>query len=1297
MDLNSHFGPLILAPSQPKNHIFEIDPSLLTSSSDLTTNASHTESKESVKATSNTSETQSTRFTYKDASKMRQKITKKSAEPGSLDFFTRKPVNNTVISSPPAIASPNDTPNIIFPDGQNSNSKESLVKQPSHDAFSLLLNTKTEKASVVSAYRKSKKKAKTIEKPKKSVLKSTETISHDQSEHLADELLVQSEKAEKDIFTSINQTENSDASASPSHNFMVSLEVTPEKLKETEKTHKKESPHNQFIVSLKVTPEKLKSVEPQTARKAPVTNSENSLGATLSESFIITLKLKNSELRDPKLAALNTAAPKPEISEKQVPPLLSIKQNAEDHVKAPKKKSKASTKSVSKKTSLNSFLGIAPQPAITVSDVPDTLPDQSSFIEEKQANNGTAETSEKLKKMVILKLPKEKLADFDFGNSVTKSSKQQNAKKKPVHPFFLQQKKKKSENSKISSFSTPSKNQASPLTNRVLVKGIKSLSTQPKPRYIQPEVWPSPGQLHVRGNVSYLDPLYKALQLSPIIPLLEAIKSKKKGKELVIPPEKSILNLMFGSLRALHEQKKSLKIQNSLKFVPPNIRIPFQQALTSRVIREIIDDEIVDPVSRDVLAPLFDKACYYISQFESHSYETQCWADKYKPTIAASVITSRYQAVSIRDWISNRIDYLKTIKPARQSKRKKRTKKTPRQSALNNNLDGFIVDDDEIEYADPDEYTDMSFDDSMDQTESAMSFIESSSNSNVFANDAIPATSDLLIVHGPHGSGKSSAVYAACQELGVYVFESNPGERRSGKYIMEKLGGMAKSHLVHKQKGMFSGGEPLGFFSAQKSNNFFEDDETSPSPSFNQQQTNHQHSVILLDEADILFDDDSSFWPAMEKFLESVQRPVIITCNDISRIPPSIVLKFSVGFLELSPANLDLQKNALWMIGLCEGHLLDSHSLQDLVLANKFDFRKSLNHLQFWCQMALGDRFSAVNWLMATSDTAKEMKLRQLEDDELNTDEEITRFISNGTFIGVTQDYSNNSIDIDYLSRNKLEIDTLNVPDIKYLEDQLDSLSFDLKTQDPNISISSWANIYDAFSCADVMKSQTNSQLAPELIIKNLKELSEDEELPLPPDYVFGDYYFGSGNSIPGISKPLPFEKQLHGDVIRQAIATAQAAAPGDSNNSIQMVPATSTIAISNPSEHFRLVLDGLNSLGYNSIDCHSSQVVATEVSPYVRLLAQDDIKREELLNSIAPASQSHNYYDDELYYQNPGSSDTEPSGSQSRTRTTMRAAYASLGQSAAEAMSYNKRYLPNNINLQTIVNSAPHSWSNYL
>ncbi|KAG8820529.1 hypothetical protein FRC17_010129 [Serendipita sp. 399] len=79
----------------------------------------------------------------------------------------------------------------------------------------------------------------------------------------------------------------------------------------------------------------------------------------------------------------------------------------------------------------------------------------------------------------------------------------------------------------------------------------------------------------------------------------------------------------------------------------------------------------------------------------------------------------------------------------------------------------------------------------------------------------------------------------------------------------------------------------------------------------------HQ-SLILVEEADIMFQSDVNFWPTLVSFIRSSRRPVIITCNGlipIEDLPLQAILEFQECSNELAVSYLQA-------IGIHEGHYI---------------------------------------------------------------------------------------------------------------------------------------------------------------------------------------------------------------------------------------------------------------------------------------------------------------------------------------------------------------------------------------
>ena len=53
----------------------------------------------------------------------------------------------------------------------------------------------------------------------------------------------------------------------------------------------------------------------------------------------------------------------------------------------------------------------------------------------------------------------------------------------------------------------------------------------------------------------------------------------------------------------------------------------------------------------------------------------------------------------------------------------------------------------------------------------------------------------------------------------------------------------------------------------------------NPRLSMSLSQLTFRQSLILLEEVDILFKEDTNFWPSLVTFIKSSRRPVVLTCN----------------------------------------------------------------------------------------------------------------------------------------------------------------------------------------------------------------------------------------------------------------------------------------------------------------------------------------------------------------------------------------------------------------------------------
>ncbi|KAH9892825.1 hypothetical protein C8Q73DRAFT_791823 [Cubamyces lactineus] len=196
---------------------------------------------------------------------------------------------------------------------------------------------------------------------------------------------------------------------------------------------------------------------------------------------------------------------------------------------------------------------------------------------------------------------------------------------------------------------------------------------------------------------------------------------------------------------------------------------------------------------------------------------------------------------------------------------------------------------------------------------------------------------NTILLCGPHGCGKTAAVYACAEELGWDVFEVYPGiGERSGAALNRLIGEVGKNHLVRQTQQQPKVDPPSK--PARSKANFFtkrvvSDDETELSSS---QATIHNEeppeekvealpvisqSIVLLEEVDVLYREDGNFWPALIKIIRECRRPVVLTCNDMSVVPLDILPLQTV--LHFSPCPTPIAASYLQALGSVEGRPLE--------------------------------------------------------------------------------------------------------------------------------------------------------------------------------------------------------------------------------------------------------------------------------------------------------------------------------------------------------------------------------------
>ncbi|KAJ2633554.1 hypothetical protein H4R22_000382 [Coemansia sp. RSA 1290] len=123
------------------------------------------------------------------------------------------------------------------------------------------------------------------------------------------------------------------------------------------------------------------------------------------------------------------------------------------------------------------------------------------------------------------------------------------------------------------------------------------------------------------------------------------------------------------------------------------------------------------------------------------------------------------------------------------------------------------------------------------------------------SNSEAESFSNIILLEGPSGSCKTAAIYACANECGFEVYELHPGQRRSGKDVLEVLEDAILSHTINM-----------------------------PTSNAIVDKAAVSQMLILIEHIDVLFEQDQRLWPALKQLALKSRRPIVLTCNDITCI-----------------------------------------------------------------------------------------------------------------------------------------------------------------------------------------------------------------------------------------------------------------------------------------------------------------------------------------------------------------------------------------------------------------------------
>ncbi|XP_032234369.2 ATPase family AAA domain-containing protein 5 isoform X2 [Nematostella vectensis] len=338
------------------------------------------------------------------------------------------------------------------------------------------------------------------------------------------------------------------------------------------------------------------------------------------------------------------------------------------------------------------------------------------------------------------------------------------------------------------------------------------------------------------------------------------------------------------------------------------------------------------------------------------------WSERFKPTCSSEVMGNASTTTRLRTWLEQwKIKREKTLRKELELQKRLLAKQNKSKAASS----------------------------SMWKEDSDSDFQQSDSDSEGSCVEDSGLCNAMLVV-GPRGAGKTASIYACAGELGYKVFEVNCTSKRSSKHIISQLEEATQSHLVmtnpstttpHSSAfgGLFKNisekieppvKNPVSaFFKSSEKDKPKEklskkrgrkSEKGQKSERKEKKEENDQRmdgsdgssskkisikaaSLILFEEVDVIFEEDRSFWAAVNSFMRNTKCPIIMTSNDVhvgcdGRYEQ---LLFKLPSINLLSAHLQLT-------ALINHVVIQPSDIKALVSLYGSDIRQCFLMLQFW-------------------------------------------------------------------------------------------------------------------------------------------------------------------------------------------------------------------------------------------------------------------------------------------------------------------------------------------------------------
>ncbi|CAO2834492.1 unnamed protein product [Amaranthus hypochondriacus] len=330
-----------------------------------------------------------------------------------------------------------------------------------------------------------------------------------------------------------------------------------------------------------------------------------------------------------------------------------------------------------------------------------------------------------------------------------------------------------------------------------------------------------------------------------------------------------------------------------------------------------VSSQLVEQIN---VAPLESVMSYYLSR--GNYSENSLWTNKYHPEKASQVCGNMESVKFIKDWLQlwHSMDF--------------RSRKS------SYSVDKHLIKNQEYGSCDGD------------------SDAES---------EEVPGLKNVLLVTGPVGSGKSAAIYACAEEQGFQVIEVNASDWRNGALLKQKFGEAVGSHCMKRSQESPS---KHNFRSSPVSTNgvvvedlnnslvevislLEEGDDVSDVKTQNRNSSGLScdkgdiKTLILFEDVDVTLCDDRGFISTIQQLADTGKRPMILTSNNENPPLPDNLDREEVCFTMPSVKELAYH---IYLICSAEKANIQPYLIERCIKFCRGDIRKTLMHLQFWCQ-----------------------------------------------------------------------------------------------------------------------------------------------------------------------------------------------------------------------------------------------------------------------------------------------------------------------------------------------------------